>query len=156
MKDPYTIRRLESADSQAALRLVWNVFLEFEAPEYSDEGIQEFRNFIELSAVMHMQSESKLFLWGCYCGSRIVGVIATRSPSHISLLFVDKQYHQKGIARTLYHTVLDHYKMSGEHTAMTVNSSPYAAEIYRRLGFVDTDTEQVVNGIRFVPMKHIF
>ena len=37
---------------------------------------------------------------------------------------------------------------------LTVNSSPYAAKIYRKLGFVDTDTEQVTNGIRYVPMKY--
>ncbi|WP_460645598.1 GNAT family N-acetyltransferase [Lacrimispora brassicae] len=39
---------------------------------------------------------------------------------------------------------------------MTVNSSPYAVEIYHKLGFVDTDTEQLVNGIRFIPMEYTF
>lgn len=35
----------------------------------------------------------------------------------------------------------------------TVNSSPYAHEVYKHLGFVDTDKEQCVNGLRFYPMK---
>jgi predicted GNAT family N-acyltransferase len=36
---------------------------------------------------------------------------------------------------------------------MTVFSSPYAAGFYRKMGFADTDAEQTVNGIRFIPMK---
>jgi len=156
MIDTYIIRKLEAEDLQNALRLVWETFLEFEAPEYSDEGIQEFRDFIDLSAVMDKQSKSELFMWGCFDENKIVGVIATKRPCHISLLFVDKNYHQKRIARTLYNTVLDYYKTNSQCSVMTVNSSLYAAEIYRRLGFVDTNTEQIVNGIRFIPMKHKF
>ena len=38
----------------------------------------------------------------------------------------------------------------------TVNSSPYAHEIYKHIGFVDTDTEQCINGLKFYPMKTIF
>ena len=36
----------------------------------------------------------------------------------------------------------------------TVNSSPYAVEVYRHLGFEEMDQEQTVNGIRFIPMKY--
>ena len=35
---------------------------------------------------------------------------------------------------------------------MTVNSSPYAVGIYRKLGFKAVDDEQSVNGLRFTPM----
>ena len=38
---------------------------------------------------------------------------------------------------------------------ITVNSSPYAVEIYRKLSFVDTNTEQTVNGMRFTSMRYI-
>ena len=37
---------------------------------------------------------------------------------------------------------------------MSVNLSPYAVPIYRRLGFRDTGAEQVVNGLRFTPMVY--
>ena len=36
---------------------------------------------------------------------------------------------------------------------MTVKSSPYAVDVYRRFGFEATAPEQVNKGIRFVPMK---
>ncbi|CCL11870.1 N-acetyltransferase GCN5 [Clostridioides difficile] len=38
-------------------------------------------------------------------------------------------------------------------TEITVNSSPYAVEVYHKLGFKDTAVEQIVDGIRFTPMK---
>ena len=37
---------------------------------------------------------------------------------------------------------------------MTVNSSPYAVKIYRALGFVEVDTEQISDGIRYIPMTY--
>lgn len=154
MTDSYKIKILKPSDLRDALHLVWETFLEFEAPEYSDEGIQEFRSFIELSSIADMQSKSELILWGCFEKNKIIGVIAIKPPCHISLLFVDKNYHRQGIARALYNTVLDYYKPNHECPVTTVNSSPYAAEAYRRLGFVATDTEQTVNGIRFIPMQH--
>ena len=39
--------------------------------------------------------------------------------------------------------------------AITVNSSPYAVLVYRKLGFVETDTEQLADGMRYTPMKFV-
>ena len=33
-----------------------------------------------------------------------------------------------------------------------VNSSPYAVDVYHKLGFTDTDKEQMTNGIIYTPM----
>jgi tRNA (cmo5U34)-methyltransferase len=99
---------------------------------------------------------SEIMMWGCFHNDRIIGMIATKPPSHISLLFVDKQYHRQGIARALYQKIIEYYSKDGGCTEITVYSSLYAVEAYKRLGFVATDTEQQKNGIRFVPMKHIF
>ena len=42
-----------------------------------------------------------------------------------------------------------------EKNVFTVNSSPYAVPIYHKLGFVDTNTEQLASGMRYTPMKFI-
>mgnify|MGYP005802719691 CR=1 FL=1 len=34
----------------AALSLIWETFLQFEAPDYSDEGVKSFREFIEMDS----------------------------------------------------------------------------------------------------------
>lgn len=143
-------------EQTGVLDLVWRVFEEFEAPEYAADGIREFRDFIAADAVKARMSANELLLWGCWEDDEIVGMIATKPPCHVALLFVDKNYHRRGIAKSLYHTALDYYIGNSTYNEMTVNSSPYAVEIYHKLGFVDVSGEQTVNGLRFVPMKHVF
>ncbi|WP_313152112.1 GNAT family N-acetyltransferase [Lacrimispora sp.] len=158
MVKDYMIARMniDSIKKYGALDLIWQVFLEFEAPDYSDEGIQEFKKFIDLNSIGQKISDNEMRFWGYFSGEDIVGVAATRQPCHISLLFVDKKHHRQGIGRELFNTITSFYKAAGLYREMTVNSSPYAVEVYHKLGFADTDTEQLVNGIRFIPMKYIF
>ena len=157
MKREYIIKNIEAEaiEHTGALDLVWRVFLQFEAPEYAPEGVSEFKEYIEPEFVKKKIREGTLTCWGCFDGEKIVGFIAVRPPCHISLLFVDADYHRRGIARALYETLLGHCKQPDVPLEVTVNASPYALEVYKRLGFVPTDTEKTVNGIRFIPLKHI-
>lgn len=43
----------------AALNLIWETFLQFEAPDYSDEGVKSFRDFIENEDIV-----ASLEFWG--------------------------------------------------------------------------------------------
>ena len=67
-------------------------------------------------------------------------------------MFVDKEHHRKGIAKQLFHTVLEKLKENKSVTQMTVNSSPYAVKAYERLGFIKTGEQQEKDGIIFIPM----
>ena len=121
--------------------------MEFEAPDYSEEGVNTFKN----SAIYNEAYLEGLVMFGAYADDNIVGVIATRNAgSHIALFFVDGKYQRQGIGGRLFQKVL------AESTSdeITVNSSPYAVEIYRRLGFAETDDEQIADGIRFTPMRY--
>jgi len=149
----YDIRTIDDAHLSQALQLVDDVFMEFEAPEYCTEGIIEFQRFIELDSIKKMLDTRTLLMWGSFDGGIVRGVIAVRPPSHISLMFVDSHAHRQGIARALFEHALAWVSASENRTGMTVNSSPYAVGFYRRMGFVETNIEQTVNGIRFVPMK---
>ena len=40
------IKKIPQEDMKKAIELVWRVFLEFEAPDYTEEGIKEFRKTI--------------------------------------------------------------------------------------------------------------
>lgn len=138
------IKELSPEEIPAALDLVQRVFMEYEAPDYSDEGIHEF-----FGSLCDENYLSKLKMYGAFSEGELLGVIATRSLGmHIALFFVDGKYHRRGIGRALFETVLK----ACPAEIMTVNSSPYAVPIYRRLGFRETDTEQTVNGLRFIPM----
>lgn len=136
-----SIKILNKKETETALTLVWKVFLEYEAPDYTQEGIDEFYKSIHDENYLSMLS-----VYGAFSNEELVGVIATRNNGkHIALFFVDGEYHHQGIGKQLFQTV--------RTDKMTVNSSPYAVDIYRKLGFEAVNTEQVVNGLRFTPME---
>ena len=137
-----TIRELSETEIPIAMKLIWEVFMEFEAPDYSQEGIDEFRHFLD-----NQDGIKKLQFFGALSQNRVVGVLAMREE-HISLLFVKKEFHRQGIAKRLFQYMLAQIKSD----RITVNSSPYAVEIYVRLGFTATNSEQITNGIRYTPM----
>jgi GNAT superfamily N-acetyltransferase len=149
------IQELTVEDIPAAIDLVWEVFDEFEGPDYSPEGIAEFRQSINPESVSGMVERGEMRLWGCKVDGHLAGVIATRGAGHISLLFVRRENQRQGLARKLFETVVDECRKNNKVERITVNSSPYAVEVYHCLGFVDTDSEKTVNGIRFVPMEYV-
>lgn len=139
--------RLLNSQMEEAVKLIWETFLQFEAPEYSEQGIASFRTFIE-----NPQNRACMEFFGAYEGSELRGVLATRRDrSHICLFFVRDRYQHQGIGRMLWEYLLRHSRQD----VYTVNSSPYAVPIYHKLGFVDTGREQEVDGIRFTPMEFI-
>ena len=132
------------------LALIRDVFMEFEAPDYSEEGIAEFLDFLEPLSITAMLDEGEMRIWICESDDCIIGAIAA-GEKHINLLFVDGKFHRKGIARRLLEIMIENYKPA----EITVNSAPYAFEAYKRLGFTETDSEREENGIRFTPMKRV-
>ena len=117
-----------------------------------DKGVAEFRRYIGHGAISEKMDNGELSLWGSFEGGRMTGVAAVRTMDHISLLFVRKEFHRRGIARRLFETAKQACAGAKE---ITVNSSPYAVEIYKRLGFVPVSEEKTLGGIRFTPMKYI-
>ena len=148
------IKEVSEKDFPKALELVNRVFSEFVAIDYSEQGKAAFESYLENKSkeVSASLKSGDKKLWAYYKGDEILGVVATQSISHISLMFVDKQYHRQGIARQLLNVALDWFKKNEGVTRITVNSSPYAVEAYEHLGFVKTDEQQEKDGIIYVPM----
>ncbi len=139
------IRKIDHTGLAAAIDLIWTTFLQFEAPDYSDEGIQSFKDFIENEEIVN-----SLEFFGAYENEELKGVIATNeNRKHICCFFVKAIYHRQGIGRKLWDYILN----NSQNSLFTVNSSPYAVPVYHRLGFVDTDVEQLADGMRYTPMK---
>jgi GNAT superfamily N-acetyltransferase len=141
---PVLVKELPRSEWAPALQLAKKVFLVYEAPDYPPEGITSFSACLQDEAFL-----SRLRIYAAMENGVPVGMLATRSGgSHIALFFVDGAYHRRGIGRALF------YKACGENAPgrMTVNSSPYAQEVYHSFGFADTDMEQTVDGLRFIPM----
>ena len=148
------IKEVSGRDIKRAIELVNSVFSEFVAVDYSEQGKVTFETYLEnkLEEVSTELNSGHKKMWAYYQDDTILGVIATRDVSHISLMFVDKQYHRRGIAKQLLQVVIDELKQDTGITQITVNSSPYAVKIYEHLGFLKTEEMQEKDGIIFIPM----
>lgn len=145
------IRHLLDYEIDDAMALVWKVFQTYEAPDYTQEGTDAFREFITIEDIKAKAKAKEMSLWGCYILEDLTGVICTRDDNHIALLFVAENFHRRGIARKLLETVKE-VVAEKDIAEITVNSSPYGVEAYHRLGFEDTGAATVTNGITYTPM----
>lgn len=142
------IRKItKNSELDEAQNLIWQTFLKYEAPDYSEEGIQTFKEFI-----FDKNNLINLDFFGAFTEKNLIGVIASRNKlSHITCFFVEEKHQNKGIGKKLWLYLLDQSSSS----KFTVNSSPYAVPIYHRLGFTDTENEKMLDGITFTPMKFV-
>ncbi len=145
------IEEMKLKDLEETLNLVKKVFNKYVAPSYSDYGIQSFYNYINYDNIKEqLKKDIKIFI--VKDNSKIIGMIAIKKYSHISLLFVDEKFQKKGIATKLVEKAKD-YCRDKKTKKITVNSSPYAKEFYNKIGFKDLDVEKIKDGIKFIPMK---
>ena len=147
------VRCAYNSDWDGAMKLAWETFAKFDAPDYSGEGISNFHNFVTDDNLHKMFVAGHYQLFVAVYGDTCLGMLTIRERSHISLLFVDGDYHCNGIGSALIKFVSDYVLTEEGINKLTVNSSPYAIGFYHRLGFRDTHKETVADGIKFTPME---
>lgn len=136
-----------------AMELAFKVFLKFEAKEYGKEGTDKFVQFLTSTEMQKMFRQGLYILFVATVGEDIIGLISLRSGNHISLLFVDENYHRQGIGRALIKTLQDYLLKETSFVKMTVHASPYGIPFYERVGFEATDVERKQEGIIYTPME---
>ena len=137
------------------MSLAWRTFLQFEADDYSPEGIKNFENFITDTTLYRMFVMGAYQMFVALDGEKIVGMITLRDMTHISLLFVDEKYHRRGIGRALMQYLENYLLTELQASRVTVNASPYGVDFYHRLGFRDLYPEQRRDGIIYTPMEFV-
>ena len=146
----YKIEELKLESLEEAINVIEDTFMKFEAPDYSKQGIESFFKFANYETIkVNLSKNMKMYV--AKVNEKIVGVIGYRDNSHINLLFVLEEYQHNGIAKSLYNLVLENCK-NANTKRITVNSSPYAHNVYLKLGFIDDNQMQEVDGIKFYPM----
>lgn len=145
-KNNFTIKKLSESMIPNALDLAWKVFFEYESPDYSPEGTEEFRRSIHDPEYL-----AGIEYYGAFDGNRLIGEIGIRPDRcHICFFFVDGGYHRLGVGTRLFERIKEDFP----GRTVTLNSSPYGLPFYKAIGFLPTEEEQLVKGIRFTPMKY--
>ena len=147
------VRCAYHSDWDGAMKLAWDTFVRYDAPDYSQEGIQNFRNFVndEMLRKMFLAGHYQMFV--ATDDGQCVGMLTLREKKHISLLFVNEYYHRHGVGSALIKFVSRYAKNEEGLDRLIVNASPYAVNFYRRRGFKDLGPETTADGIRFTPME---
>lgn len=149
----FQIRKAKDYEWEPAMELAFKVFLKYEAMEYGPEGIRNFAEFVTDETL------KKLFLQGSYLlfvaveNEKIIGLISLRSGNHISLLFVDQEYHRRGVGTSLIKYLQSYMLMHTRQQKLTVNAAPYGIPFYHKIGFRDTGYETKRDGIIYTPME---
>lgn len=130
--------------------------MEFEAPDYEPQGIDTFkRDIMDNAQFKESCCNGTNRMWGAYDREKLVGIFIMREASHICLAFTHRDYHRRGIATAIFNQLLKDVRIENpEVKKITLNSSPYGRPFFHRVGFVDTDTEKTIDGIRFTPMEY--
>jgi len=152
MRGKIKIREMKDGEEKAVCDAVIKSFNEFVAPDFSQEGIDSFMDGVKPQLITDRIKNGNIIVVAI-SDKKIVGVIEVRNMNHVSMFFVDGEYHRQGIGRGLLNHALKICRsITKGISEITVNSSPYAVHIYERLGFQKTSEEQTKNGIRCTPM----
>ena len=135
--------------------MINNVFDEFVGEDYSEEGNKVFKDYISPRNILTRLNEKNSRFFTARQGDEIIGILEIKNMDHISLFFIKKGFHGKGIGKKLFKYYLRSIKNeNSEIKTISVNSSIYAEKIYSKLGFVKTDEMQEKDGIKYVPMEY--
>ena len=79
----------------------------------------------------------------------VIGYIAMKGSSHLFHLFVAEKHQGKGLSRELWQFAISVCVSN----VYTLRSSLYAVPIYKKFGFVESETAKDKDGIGFQPME---
>lgn len=152
-KAPYQIRWARGEDWENAMDLVWRTFLKFEACDYTEEGVLDFFDFVTSDRLHQMFLDGTYQMMVAVAQSTIIGVATLRNSTHLSLLFVEEQYHRQGVGRALLERMCDYLRREAGECYMSVMAAPYAVNFYKKLGFRAVEEEKTFSGIRVTPLE---
>ena len=152
---PYEVRWAKADEWAPAMKMIWKTFLKYEGKDYTEEGIRNFFEFITDDALYVSFLKGDYQMMVALDNDRVIGAASVRSCNHLSLLFVDEEYHYRGVGRTLMNRMCDYLKKEAGEKYMSLNAAPYAVNFYRKLGFRAVRPEGVYSGIRVTSMEKV-
>lgn len=150
---PYEVRWAGAEEWTSAMNMIWKTFLKFEGNDYSPEGIRNFLDFITDEELLKSFLVGEYLLMVALDKGKIIGAASVRDGNHLSLLFVDEQYHRQGVGRALLEKLCKYLKTEQGESYMSLKAAPFAVGFYERLGFEATGPEEHYAGIQVTPME---
>ena len=153
MGEQLTYKLMSPGEEEKVINIVSTVFNEFVALQYSEEGVIEFYKYANTRALAE-RSKINHFTIIAEQDNEPVGIIEIRNNNHIPLFFLKPQFQKKGLGKQLLHYAIEVCSQNNtDLQKLTVHATPNAVQAYEKMGFIPENTEQCINGIKFVPMS---
>lgn len=146
------IRKIEEREGEATRDFILKLFKSHLFADYSEEGREIVAEYVSTESLVQTNKENFTFL--AEISKKVVGVVKVKRGNHVSMLFVDEQFHGKGIGRRLLEYAKNEcVSRQPELTELTANSSRFALPFFESRGFTPTGIENTTNGIVYTPMR---
>ncbi|MBE4467428.1 GNAT family N-acetyltransferase [Vibrio parahaemolyticus] len=142
------IEETQESDFLQVVDLVKRVVDKDILPHFSNEGQALFTSKVR-SDVETTFDKSKFQNLKLIENNKVIGFAALRENDCITHLFIDTNFQNKGLGKLL----LDNLLSLTESSEVRLRASVNAQNFYESQGFVATEGEQNVDGVRFVPMR---
>jgi GNAT superfamily N-acetyltransferase len=145
------MRTVDQADVEAISALVQLSFTELASRDWEPNARKVF--LAESSPASMRAAPKPAYAVAAFDGERPVGFISMPKPTAVGLLFVHPRYLRRGIGRALWEQARAFMEKTYPETeTVEVNSTPYALEFYRSVGFVPISPEFFKSGCRATRM----
>ena len=147
-----TIRQAGPGDAVAVSALIFPL-LPLLTLEPDGAGAEQFIETMQVPTIARVLAEQRYDYQLGYVGDELAGVVAVRDHAHLFHLFVAAKWQGRGFGRLLWQAARKRALPGNPNGVFTVNSSPFALEMYRHLGFVATAPRAEHDGIAYIPMR---
>jgi GNAT superfamily N-acetyltransferase len=146
-------RQMRPGEEAAVSELMVRSFDEFIGAGYPRSGVRDFLAYVSTQSIRERLRRQHTILVAVD-GVRIVGVVDIGDYRHIDLLFVEKAYHGKGIARELVQRCVE-LALEARPTLkeLTADTSASGQRAYESMGFEPVGPEMVEHGRHFRRMR---
>lgn len=152
---PYEVRWARESEWAPAMKMIWRTFLQYDGKDYTQEGIRSFFEFITDDDLYMAFLRGEYQMMVALEKGRIIGAGSLRNRNHLSLLFVDGDYHHMGVGSTILIRLCDYLEREMGERYMSLRAAPYAVDFYRKLGFRTIRPEEEYSGIRVTTMVKV-
>lgn len=149
----YIVRRARTTEWDKACELAFRVFLKYESKEYGQEGTDSFAEFLTSPELEKLFYAGKYIVYVAVMDGELIGMGSLRSGNHLSLLFVNGEYHRNGVATEIIRMLQDYLLRETEYATMTVNAAPYGVPFYEAIGFQSLGDFEETDNITYMPME---